>query len=359
MKIDLSSIDREQFLVHEHIIAGETCYLVQPQHIGAKWNKDNLIYRSSVWNSQGEPVSLSWKKHFNWDEQPDIDPAPKSLDGVELMEKVDGSTLLVSRYKGQLIVRTRGTVDATKLDNGHEIALFKTKYPAVFSESWTSEHWTMVYEWVSPTNQIVIAYPEPALYLTGIIMHSSYRYLRQDSLDYQAHQMGVLRPRRYRFDTLSEMLTAVSAFNGVEGVCAYYNNNDSWRKQKSVIYLALHRFKERATLPNILELWMKANRPTIAVFRAQLLAIYDHECLTLVDGFITDISLAWDSLSNQLADLALDIEPLKNWARRDAALKIQTDYTEKGLTGAAFNFLSNRPVDERTVYKLMEKRLGL
>jgi hypothetical protein len=45
MKIDISSIDRESFMVHEHIIYGEVVYLVQPKHIGAKWKNDNLHFR--------------------------------------------------------------------------------------------------------------------------------------------------------------------------------------------------------------------------------------------------------------------------------------------------------------------------
>ena len=41
MKIDIEKIDRTQFMVHEHFVAGEIVYLVQPQHIGTKWTQDN------------------------------------------------------------------------------------------------------------------------------------------------------------------------------------------------------------------------------------------------------------------------------------------------------------------------------
>jgi hypothetical protein len=42
------------------------------------------------------------------------------------VEKLDGSTLIVSKYNGQYILRTRGTVDASKLANGFELELFKS-----------------------------------------------------------------------------------------------------------------------------------------------------------------------------------------------------------------------------------------
>ena len=41
MKIDLDTVDRESFMVHEHSLNGEIVYLVQPKHIGAKWKNDN------------------------------------------------------------------------------------------------------------------------------------------------------------------------------------------------------------------------------------------------------------------------------------------------------------------------------
>ena len=120
MKVDLNTIDRESLMVHPHVVAGETVFLVQPQHIGAKWSRDTLHFRSSVWNEKGELVSASFPKFFNNGESPDLYPNPESFSDWVTPEKIDGSTLIVSKYKGQLIVRTRGTLDATRLDkNGH------------------------------------------------------------------------------------------------------------------------------------------------------------------------------------------------------------------------------------------------
>ena len=351
MRIDLASIDREQFMVHEHIVAGETCFLVQPQHIGAQWDKDNLIFRSSLWNAQGEPVSLSYKKHHNWEECPDIDPAPVGLDGCELMEKIDGSTLLISRYKDELIVRTRGTVDATKMENGDEIALFKERYPRLFEQA--DERSTFVCEWTSPRNQIVIAYPEPDLYLTGVIGHTDYAYLRQGLVDSMGQYLGMKRPRRYSFNTIPEMTVAVSAFKGVEGICVYYNHGQSWRKCKGAEYLMLHRFKERVTLPNLLDLFFLYNRPDLTAFLDRIASEFDHECQSMARELVTTICNAYNRVTSRYNLMECVVGPLRSLPRRDAAIAIQANYVDV-WKGVAFHLLDNKSLDDKTVRKLME-----
>ena len=105
-------------MVHEHILNGETVSLVQPIHIGGKWTLTNKIFRSSVWDSNGELISAGFPKFTNWGEAPDIFPLPDSLRNATIVEKIDGSLLVVSKWKGHYILRTRGTVDATQLENG-------------------------------------------------------------------------------------------------------------------------------------------------------------------------------------------------------------------------------------------------
>ena len=68
IKYDLNAIraDSENFMVHEHVIGSTPVYLIQPVHIGARWDRTNLINRSAVVTADGTPVSLSWKKFANF-----------------------------------------------------------------------------------------------------------------------------------------------------------------------------------------------------------------------------------------------------------------------------------------------------
>ena len=118
MKINIESIDTDSFYVNQHILNGETMFLVIPKQMGCNWNKDNLHFRSSVWNFSGDLVSASFSKFFNFGEKPELSPLPNNLNGSTIVTKIDGSTIIVSKYKGNFIIRSRGTVDTYTLTTG-------------------------------------------------------------------------------------------------------------------------------------------------------------------------------------------------------------------------------------------------
>lgn len=362
MKIDLSTIDRENFLVNEHVLAGETCYLVQPTHIGAKWAKDTLHFRSSVWNSEGELISASFKKFFNWNEQPDIVSVPSDLSESKLMEKLDGSTLIMSKYKGELILRTRGTVDATKLDNGDEIEYLKKKYPKVFSffDLCETGQVSYIFEWVSPKNKIVLDYgPEADIYLTAAICHDDYSMFTQYELDVVSELMEVKRPRVFNYSSVVEMLKAIEALEGQEGVCVYFNKEQDIRKVKSAQYLALHRFKSNATLDNTIELFFGLNKPLYDDFEKQLIEKFDHECFEMVKVYASQICSAFKEVEKKIDEFKSFAEKVKGLSRKDAAVLILGEYSEKGQTSYVFNIIDGRSLDDvklkKLLYQILEK----
>ena len=246
MKIDVSAIDQTNFMVHTHLIGNEQVYLVQPIHIGAVWDGINDIFRSSVWDMEGNLISASFKKFVNWGEKPHIYPVPTNLAGAKLMEKVDGSTLIFSRWNRNTIIRTRGTVDARKQENGHEIDVLLAKYPKFieFLEMEETSTCSYVFEWTSPTNQIVINYGfEPDMVLTAIIDHKDYSYAPQAVLDNWAKIWGCRRPQTFSYDSIEEMKASVEAFKGMEGICVYFHDDQKIRKVKGAEYLYVHRSK--------------------------------------------------------------------------------------------------------------------
>ena len=191
MKIDLSSIDTSQFMVHQHVVNGEVLHLIQPQHIGVKWTKENSIFRSSVWNNDGEPISLSFCKFVNWGEAPDVFPIPINLKKCTFVQKVDGSTLILSRYRGNYVIRTRGTLDASLMEkNGNEIETFKSEVLPKITDHFETWNYSILFEWVSPLNRVVLLYPEPKWYLIGIVNHEDYSLIPQHELDIYASKMG-------------------------------------------------------------------------------------------------------------------------------------------------------------------------
>lgn len=373
MKIDLQKIDRENFLVHPHEIAGEICYLVQSAHQGAKWAKHNLIFRSSVWNSKGELISASFKKFFNWGEQPELAYTPFSLTangGSQLIEKIDGSTLIVSKYKGQLIIRTRGTVDATKIDNGYEIEILKKKYSKAFQfydefgviDNKDTISYSYIYEWTSPVNKIVLNYgEEPEIRLIGIIDHNDYKLAQQELLDFFAIQIGVKRPSVFKFDSIKEMLEAVEALKGQEGICCYCNYGQDIRKIKSAWYLALHRMKsELGSIDKVIDFYFTLNRPTYQEFYSYIEKTFDFELAEQVRGQISKICDGMkevEKLVSYMKNFVEPLSPLKRVSRKDAATAIMQAYGQTNRSGMAFKLLDGKTLQDEDYKKLLYQQL--
>jgi hypothetical protein len=359
MKIDLDTVDRESFMVHEHIISGEIVYLVQPKHIGAKWKKDNLHFRSSVWNYDGELISASFPKFFNWSEQPDISPVPTSLKNTTVVEKLDGSTLIVSKYNGQYILRTRGTVDAFTMANGHELEIFKNTILSKLSHIYTSDTWnySWLFEWVSPINKIVLNYgDEPDWYLVGVINHDDYSLANQFSLDRYATNLELKRPATYTFSSVQDMLRDVDQWKGKEGVCVYSNNGQSIHKVKGAWYLALHHMKsELSNIEKVLDVWLEQGMTDYQTFYNYIFTTFDFELAEQVKGMISrivdgkkEVNKIVDGMNsfvnNRLRSLS---------TRKEQAQLVISSYGETNRASFLFKLLDGKSLGKEEYKKLL------
>ena len=291
MKIKLDNLDTENFMSHEHLLNGEVVTLIQPKNIGAKWKKDNLHFRSSVWNYNGELISASFPKFFNWGEQPDLSPVPNSLKNCTVVEKLDGSTLIVSKYNGQYILRTRGTVDASKLANGFELELFKSTILNKLQDNNDTWDYSVLFEWLSPINKIVLSYgDEPMWKLIGFIDHTDYSLATQDMLDVMAKKYDLLRPEIYTFTDISDMLKIVDKWQDKEGVCLYSKNDQVIHKIKASKYLLLHHLKsELSNIEKVIDVWLEQGMPDYQTFYSYIFTTFDYELAEQCRGMISRI----------------------------------------------------------------------
>lgn len=369
MKIDLQSIDTTQFMVHQHLLNGEVLYLVQPCHIGAKWLQSNKIFRSSLWNNDGELVSAGFPKFTNWGENPDNFPVPTSLKDTVLMEKVDGSLLIVSKYKGQYILRTRGTSDASKIDNGHELEIFKqtilpklvdpTRFLYCDAPTWP---YSILFEWVSPEQKIILNYGEqPDWYLVGVIDHYDYRLWKQEILN-TAVSLGLKRPVVYNFPSVEELMANVDAWKGKEGVCVYSKDGQAIHKVKSAWYLALHRMKEEfGSIDKLIDVWFTWECPDYQTTEAKIVSQFDWELFQTIRGDISNICDAWKEVRKiqdgfqRFVDETL--KPLPT--RRDQALKVIAAYGQTNRASFIFKLLDGKTLgrddQKKLLYQVLKK----
>ncbi len=117
MRIDLTSIDREQFTLKEGVFCGVPAILVIPAVQGTKWVQANKHLRSSIWSLEGELLSGGLPKFTNAGENPEHFPMPSSLDNAVVVEKLDGSCAIFDYANTQFSCRSRGTFSCSTLDN--------------------------------------------------------------------------------------------------------------------------------------------------------------------------------------------------------------------------------------------------
>ena len=335
MIIDITTVNQEQFLITKHIIAGEECSFIRAKNIMTDWEESNLHLRSCVVNSRGELISASYPKFFNFEEKPAIFPFNGDFTyGVcSFVEKIDGSTLIISKYKDELIIRTRGSIDATAMDNAEEIEFFKKKYSKFFNEYINLCDASWIFEWVSPKNKIIITHQEPELYLTNRISHHDYSLSYQHSLDKAPH--GFKRPNVFHFGTLSNMLETVSQFDTMEGVCLYYDQDQHIRKVKSAWYLKAHAFKSRMNLATMLELYLSWKPIDKAAFENKIGVEFDHECLSFAKPIIEELYAKLHLVSIKIHDVKKFVNDNKELSQKDFALKVKPTFSGP-LSGMAF-----------------------
>jgi hypothetical protein len=351
------------FVVREREMGGEMCYLVFPSSLGVKWTKDNLIYRSSIWTAGMRPVSLGFKKFFNYGEAPEVVRDPRSSDillGGSVVEKIDGSCLIVSRFKGQLICRTRGTFDAREKPTGNELDYLEKKYPKAFqNDDLAGEQCSYIYEWTTRANRIVVDYgEEPDIRLIGRISHDEYRYSYQTVLDGIAQDIGVGRPDRLLASGVSMIKTQLEKMRLNEGYCLYYNNDQDIKKMKCDWYLKAHRFRSNCSLPYVLDLFLSQDCPSITAFIEALQKEYDFECAIEVKSYAASVCKAYANAQVSLLRVEEFTRKLDGKNNRKAAAEaILKEYADTGLTGIAFNRLDGKQTTPHQLKQLILQHL--
>jgi hypothetical protein len=356
--------DSEQFTYKPCVISGDDCWLITPNHIGVKWSKDNERFRSIIIRqSDNHIISHGFSKFKNYFEDPDFQKWDESWN-FEARHKYDGSCLIISKHKGQLIHRTRGTLCATQMPNGHEIDFLIKKYPLVFdNEHINKENITILTEWCTPSNTIVLReFKEPTLVLLNIVNNATGEYESQSYLDYLGKLWCIHRPEHYKYNSVSECIADVKAWRGKEGVVLYSPDYQTLKKIKGDEYLAAHRICTGIkNLSHILELFLASPRFTKSEeFFKYVETMVNYELAIKIEDDIEKIAEAY-------AEFLQTLELIKNYlksnvlfleTRKEQARQIQIKYKEWQLP-IAFTLLDNREVDDKLVKKSMEKILGI
>ena len=359
--------NKEEFNYKECTIAGDECWLIVPKDMSVEWNDENARFRSCVVRkSDNFVISQGFKKFTNFGEKPAFEPWNDSWN-IEARHKLDGSLLIVSCYKGEWIIRTRGTINARLLPNGYEIDLLVEKYKQFFKNndafdgiSALEQSW--LFEWTTPSNIIVLRESdEYKLTLVGIVSNEDGDYYSQKYLDTCASQYQFDRPDRYQYDSVEECIIDVSAWKGKEGVVLYSPNGQILKKIKADEYCELHKLATGIkTINNVLDVFMQSPKFTnYKDFYKYIETLLDYEIAEKCKPFIQEITDAYAKFVKSVDNMNEAMLFIRNYSnRKEQADAIQQEFCN-WKTSIAFLLLDNREIDDKIVRKAMEKILEL
>ncbi len=358
--------DKEQFDFKECEIAGDKCWLITPKDMATKWDETNFRFRSCiVRQSDNFVVSQGFGKFVNFGERPEFQPWDNSWK-FEARHKLDGSLLIVSKYKGELICRTRGTVDARQLPNGHEIDLLIANYDnypkaSAFDVDYLDRGYSLLYEWTTPSNIIVLReHSEPTITLVGAVRNDTCEYVTQDELDQLAKLIDVGRPRQYVYNSIEECILDVQAWEGKEGVVLYSPDGQTLKKIKADAYCELHKMATGITNVNhVLDVFMTSPRFTnYGDFYTYIETTLDYEIAEKCKGYIKEVVDAYNEYLQRVEKIKLHVDKYVRCmdSRREKAVDITNSFNGWEST-YAFLYLDNREIDNKIEKYGVEARL--
>lgn len=249
-KIDIGAIDTSTFEIKRK----GAHRLITPKRSKHVWRPDELHLRSVMVDDEGYVVSSGFPKFFNYGENAEHDgefECAFDADYVRFPEKLDGSLIIIDWIDGRVNLRTRGSMDLGAY-SARVLTVIRDQYPALGElmnrgHSLLDEH-SLLFEYVSPDNNIVIGYQRPELYALGMVN-------KVDLSVTPAHAasarllcaLGAPVPASHALPVILEtMLAEVGRWKGKEGVVASFPAGDGstrMLKIKADDYIRLHTLR--------------------------------------------------------------------------------------------------------------------
>lgn len=368
MKINLEEMEKrvESGAVRKSVGWGGLivwCYTEKTQY-DKLWDEYTKIARGIVTDAEGNVLSRPFPKFFNLGEV-DEKALPWRSAPVEITEKMDGSLIVVSFHRGDMIVNSKGSFNTVQADFGR-LWLMNKMLPWVKQECEASlageSAFTYCFEAIFPANRIVVRYGDRAELVLLAIINTEYGSELEygdentfNTLRWFAHRWGIsVTPRHEAHGMLeiAEVLEKVKARGTTsegEGVVVHFRDQNNTRiKMKSDEYVRVHRLVSQLNEKHVLDILVEGGKVE---------QVYE----ALPDEFYKELEEILDDLKNEynaLLDRADDGHRavLKLPGRREQALYITNEANGvKDISGLIFGLLDGRDV-RKDAWKLISRR---
>ena len=202
---------------------------------------------------------------------------------VRVSTKIDGTCLI--RYVQNNRVRWRTKQNfCVQMENAFEIDDFMKQYPLLADPNY-APLMSLIFEWVSPFNEIVVKYPTPQLTLIGGVVYDLDRPWHECEIKlYTLKELQSVLPDAgiplvEYFDLQSEdqflqLQKRMEDVQGEEGYVLRLNEDQDLVKLKSKWWLLIFQCKICFTTSLAVELWLYWKQPAWSEFQVNFIEVF-------------------------------------------------------------------------------------
>lgn len=311
--------------------------------------------------SVGLPKFVNLNEGFDRYKVTEDDVLKHAGKGLWATLKVDGSMLIRFVQDGKVKFRTRGSFGVF-LDNAFEVDEFCKEHPLLVDPSYHPEE-SLLFEWVSPLNPIVIRYDQPQLFLIGAVRYrkdciwsdADLELYKLKELKVVSGEMNIPLPDFYPLnkpEDVNKLIRDLKSEKEIEGFVLRFNDEQEMVKVKSDHYFILHALKSNLTTVKLVELWQSWNGPDFNSFAEKFQNVYDYECWVWAMPVVSSMYDGVSEVNRIIAHVKEFVESSRALSRKDFALSAQSRFNQYRLS-LCFMFWDHKPASPEIVKKLV------
>lgn len=330
----------------------------------AGWTLENRWLRSRIETDDGRTVSQGFGKFFNLGQGPEplrvdaariIDAAAKG-DAVATL-KLDGTLLIRSVWRGSVVLRTRGAWACSGLANAAEVDDFRRRHPVLDDVGFRPDL-SLLFEWTTPANRIVLGYDRPGLTLVGAVRHGPPpEYVRLSELVGIADELGcpLVEHHPLTTDGWAAMLERIRTDRRIEGFVVRLDGEQTLVKVKADAYLKRHACRSGLGTSNLTDLWIEQGEPQRADFTRWFAGEFDEEICIWGTPVFDALFAGAAARAGVLERLRAEVDGLRHLPRKDFAIEMQARHHGRPEFGIAMSwYLGREPLGE-TLAKVLRR----
>jgi RNA ligase len=231
--------ERDGYSVVNYVVAmADTFDMADADDLGGAIRRE---CRGLIFDRDGNLMSRPFHKFFNINEREETQTHEIDMSQPHvIMEKMDGSMIRPILVDGYLRLATKMGVTNVAMDAEAWLAAQDSALKAWLRQC-VEDSVTPLFEWVSPFNQIVLAYEEPDLVYLGTRDNATGAYVMDKLCPFNSvPQYGSVE------GNLSDYIARQRELEGREGVIVRFNNGHMF-KGKNDWYVRIHKTIDRIT----------------------------------------------------------------------------------------------------------------